>query len=186
MNTMKRVCSTTPIAAIALVTALGIASPAASATATAPSPLGSAAATHKATATTPRDTHLAGQSFTVETATGTLHLTTYSFADYGDDLGGVLDIDLEVTDGTFTVSPSTLQVKGQGQHAVTADSAALLEPETGRQLKDLTAPMPVHAGEEISLRYVFDEAGEKIADFEKPMTVLKDSDGATLSTWTLY
>ena len=186
MNTMKRVCSATPIAAIARATTLGVTSPAASATATTPNPLGSIAATHTPSAKTPRDSHLAGQSFTVKTATGTLSLKTYSFADYGDDLGGVLDIDIEVTAGTFTVSPSTLQVNGQGQHAVTADSAALLEPGTGRRLKDLTAPKTARAGEKISLRYIFDDAGKKIADFEKPMSVLKDADGSTLSTWTLY
>lgn len=186
MNAMKRVCSATPIAAIALATTLGVTSPAANATATAPNLPGSTAATHTAAAKTPQDTHRAGERFTVETSTGTLNLDTYSFAGYEDDLGGVLDIDIEVTDGTFSVSPSTLQIKGKGERAVTADSAAQTEAETGRHLKDLTAPMTVHTGEKVSLRYVFDEAGEKIADFESPMIVFKDAKGDTLSTWTLY
>ncbi|MDK8511801.1 hypothetical protein QP948_10430 [Corynebacterium bovis] len=186
MNTMKRVCSTTPIAAIALVTVFGIASPAASATATTSNLTGSNAANPTSSVTTTREVHRAGERFAVKTPKGALSVNTYSFADYGDGPGGAVSIDIEVTDGTFTVTPTTLQVNDQGKQPVAADFAVLREQGTGRRIKDLDAPMTVHAGETVSLRYTFDKAGKKIADFDKPMTVLKDTEGATLSTWTLY
>lgn len=123
----------------------------------------------------------AAEEATATVAGSTIQATAHELSGPEDDSGHVVDVDIHVGKGSFTVGPKSMTLLDEdGKVVATSTTASLRDPETNQFREDITDVRTIPEGSDVSIQFVFP------AESDAAQTALNDVDGNQIASWSAH